>query len=115
MAAMEKQPLTWATFESFRSHLPKSWNQSEVGRFNKIVNDLEDAYAVDLSTFRIEDAEMKPRLIQVSRIGVSGHRRAPVYSDEKYCDEQVARRKIDGIVFYFQNLQPAPERPKVGF
>jgi hypothetical protein len=115
MPVVDKRPLTWATFQSFLSHLPKLWDKNEVSRFHKIVTDLEEAYSIDLSTFRIEDVEMKPRLIGVSRIGYSGRSRRPEYTDEVYCDEQIARRKVDGVVFYFQNLQPALERAKVGF
>jgi hypothetical protein len=110
-----KQHLALANFEAFRSHLPNSWDENEVSRFHKIVTELEDAYGLDLSSFRIPDAEMKPVLIGVSRIGRSGQRRPSQYSGKKYCDDRVAQRKVDGIVFYFQNLQPVPERPKVGF
>jgi hypothetical protein len=107
MNAADRQALVWATFEAFRSHLPKSWDQNEISRFHKMIIDLEEAYSVDLSTFRIEDAEMKPRFLGGARMGYSSRvASAAQYSDKK-CDEQVARRKVDGIVFYLQNLQPA--------
>jgi hypothetical protein len=84
-------------------------------QFHEIVTALEQAYAVDLSSFRIPDSEMKRMIVGVSRIPRSGRRRPPQMSDERYCDEQVALRKVDGIVFYFQNLQPPAERQKFGF
>jgi hypothetical protein len=110
-----KQRLAWTNFEAFRSHLPRSWDEDEVSRFHKIVSELEEAYEFDLSSFRISDAEVKPILIGASRIGRSGRRRPNQYSAKKYCDQEVALRKVNGVVFYFQSLQPAPERPKVGF
>jgi len=110
-----KRSLAWARFEAFRSHLPQSWNANAASQFHETVTALEQAYAVDLSSFRISDSEMKRMIVGVSRSGRSGRRRPPQMSDEPYCDEQVARRKVDGIVFYFQNLQPPPERQKFGF
>jgi len=111
-----KQSVAWAQFEAFRSHPPIWWDEAGVGQFHGIVTALEDAYAVDLSSFRIPAAEVKPRVVGVSRIPRSGRFPARTQmSDKRYCNEQFALRQVEGIVFYFQNLQPSPEPKKVGF
>jgi hypothetical protein len=110
-----KQSLALARFEAFRSHLPHSWDEGAVSQFQEIVAALEEAYAVDLSSFRIRDADMKRITVGVSRIGYSGRRGPVQMSKERHCDERVARRQVDGIVFYSKNLQPPPERRKLGF
>ncbi|MGC9946151.1 MAG: hypothetical protein ABSF64_07250 [Bryobacteraceae bacterium] len=87
-----------------------------MAQLHEIVTALEEAYAVDLSSFRVPGAELKPRIVGVSRAPRSG--RFPArkqMSDKSYCDEQFVLRQMEGIVFYFQNLQPQPERRKLGF
>jgi len=87
-----------------------------VSDFHKIVDALEEAFGADLSVFRIPDAQMKPLVVAARPASRSG--RLPGYvqrSKEKYCDEQFALRQIDGIVVYFENLQPSPGRPRFGF
>jgi hypothetical protein len=115
MGDANKQSLARAGFGAFRSHLPHSWDESAVSQFHESVAALEEAYAVDLSSFKIQDADMKRITVGVSRIGHSGRRRAVQMSNKRYCDEPLALRRVDGIVFYFQNLQPPPERQKLGF
>lgn len=112
----KKESLAWARFQALRSHPPSSWDEGAVAQFHEIVTALEEAYAVELSSFRIPDAEMKPRIVGVWRASHSG--RFPArkqMSDKRYCDEQFVRRQMEGIVFYFQSLQPPPDRQKFGF
>jgi hypothetical protein len=110
-----KQSLAWARFEALRSHPPRLWDETNAAQFHEIVTALEEAYAVGLTSFRAPDAHLKQRIVGVSRIGYSGRRRPSQMSDERYCDEQFVQRKIECIVFYFQNLQPPPDRQKFGF
>jgi len=110
-----KHSLAWARFEALRSHPPRLWDETAVVQFHEIVTALEEAYAVDLTSFRVPDAHLKQRVVGVSRIGYSGRRRPPQVSDERYCEERFVQRQIEGIVFYFQNLQPPPDRQKFGF
>lgn len=113
---INKQSLAWARFEALRSHPPQSWDESAVSQFHEIVSSLEEAYALDLSSFRVPNAEMKPRVVGVSRAPRSGRFPGRVQmSDKPYCDEHFVQRQIEGIAFYFQNLQPSPERQKFGF
>jgi hypothetical protein len=71
---------------------------------------------VNLSAFRIPDSEITQKIIAVQRAPRSG--RFPgrtQMSEKRYCNEKFARRQVEGIVLYFQNMQPPPERPKFGF
>ena len=110
-----KQSLAWARFEALRSHPPRQWDETAVSQFNEIVTALEQAHSEDLTSFRIPDSHLKQRIVAVSRIGYRGRRRPPQMSEKRYCDEQFAQRQMEGIVFYFQNLQPQPDRQKIGF
>jgi hypothetical protein len=110
-----KQSLAWARFEALRSLPPRSWDETAVSQFHEIVTALEEAYAIELSSFRVPDAEMKRSIVGVSRRGYSGRSRPPQMSDKRYCDEQFVRRQVEGIVLYFRNLQPPPERQRLGF
>jgi hypothetical protein len=111
-----KQGLAWARFQALRSNSPNWWDERDVSQFHEIVSALEGAYAVNLSSFRIPNAELKPRIVGVQRAPRSG--RFPArrqMSDKRYCNEQFARRQMEGIALYFQSLQPPPERQKLGF
>jgi hypothetical protein len=116
MDIANKQSLAMARFQAFRTSPPSSWDESAVSQFNEVVSALEEAFEIDLSTFRIVDAELKPRVVSFRRASYSG--RFPArkqMSDKRFCDVHFLQRQIDGIAFYFQNLQPTPERPKIGF
>jgi hypothetical protein len=111
----EKQSLAWARFQALRGH-PPDWDVAGVSLFHEIVSALEEAFAADLSSFRVPSAEMKQRVVGGSLAPRSG--RFPArkqMSDKLYCDEHFVQRQIDGIVFYFQNLQPSGGRQKFGF
>ena len=110
------QSLAWARFEALRNHPPPFWDEAGVSQFHDIVAALEDVYGIDLSAFRIPNADVKPRVVQVSRAPYSG--RFPArkrMSEKRYCEGHIVRRHMEGIVLFFQNLQPAPERRKIGF
>jgi len=111
-----QQSLAWAQFEALRIHQPKSWDEAAVSTFHEIVTSLEDGFGVDLSAFRVPATDMKPRTLGGSRASYSG--RFPArkqMSVQRYCDDAVIRRHIDGIALYFQSLQPAAEVRKIGF
>jgi hypothetical protein len=116
MDIANKQSLAMAQFQAFRSSPPTLWDEIAVSQFNEVVSVLEEAFEKDLSSFRIPEAELKPRVGSSRRASYSGRFPASKQmSQKRYCDEKFAQRKIDGIVFYFQNLQPTPGRPKIGF
>jgi hypothetical protein len=116
MGSTHKQSVAWVRFVALRNDQPPRWDEREVSRFHEIVTELEEAFAVDLSAFRIPDSEMKQRIVGVQRAPRSGRFPARTQMSEKrYCDEQFARRQMEGTMLYFQSLQPPPERPKFGF
>lgn len=110
-----KQGLSWARFEALRSHPPPSWDEGAVSQFHEIITALEEAYAVDLSSFRVPDTEMKPIVVALSRARPGRYPARRQMSDRRYCDEQFVRRQMEGIALYLQNLQPPPERQRLGF
>lgn len=116
MDIQSEQGFAWARFQALQSHPPSSGSEGEVSQFHEIVSALEKAYGLDLSAFRIPDAEMKPRIISSQRAPYSG--RFPArrrVSDRRSCDIQFLLRQMDGIALYFQNLQPITEHNKIGF
>jgi len=116
MDSTHEQSLVWARFEALRIHPPPSWDEDAISQFHEIVTALEEAYTADLSSFRVPDAEMKRRTVGGSRPSHSGRFQArKQMSSKRYCDGQFVRRQMDGIVLYFRNLQPSPERKKLGF
>lgn len=113
-----KRSLAFAQFDAFRNHPPRAFDEDEVTQFHQIVTALEEASGEDLSSFRIPDSQMKRRVVSVGPVRArpgrppSGGRKM---SDKRYCDDSFIRRQIEGIVSYFQNLRPPPERRKIGF
>lgn len=54
-----KRSLAWARFMALRNSPPNRWDEAAVGSFHEIVIALEEAFEVDLSTFRIPDERMQ--------------------------------------------------------
>jgi hypothetical protein len=131
MDIANKQSLAWARFQALRSHPPSSGDEGEVSQFDEIVYALEEAFSVDLTAFRIPEAELKQyedesgstawvdagrHVGRLSRAPYSGpFLTGKQISEKRFCDVRFLQRQIDGIAYYFQNLQPTPERPKIGF
>ena len=122
MDSANKQSLALARFQAFQSHPRSSVDEGEVSQFHEIVSGLEEAFDVDLSSFRIPEAELKQYEDESgSTAWVDAGRhvgRFPVskkMSGKRFCDVRFFQRQIDGIAFYFQNLRPKPERKNIGF
>jgi hypothetical protein len=125
MDIANKQSLAWARFQALLSHPLSSGDESEVSQFHEIVSALEEAFNVDLSSFRIPEAELKQSEDESgSTAWEDAGRRAPhpgryparkQMSDKRFCDVHFLQRQIDGIALYFQNLRPAPKRQNIGF
>jgi hypothetical protein len=102
-----------------------------VSQFHEIVSALEEAFKLDLSSFRIPEAELKQsedesgntawedagrHVDRFSRTPYSGHIPArKQMSDRRFCNVPFLQRQIEGIALYFQNLRPEPERQNIGF
>jgi hypothetical protein len=131
MDVANKQSLALARFQALLSHPPSLGGEGEVLQFHEIVSALEEAFNVDLSSFRIPEAELKQyedesgstawvdagrHVGRLSPAPYSGSFPAGTQmSDKRFCDVHFLRRQIDGITYFFQNLRPATERPKIGF
>lgn len=118
MDIANKQSLAWAQFQAFRSSQPMLWDESAVSQFNEVVSALGEAFETDLSSFHIPEAALKQYEDESGSTSWVDAGRFPTrkqMAEKRYCDEKLALRKIDGIVYYFQNLQPMAERPKIGF
>ena len=131
MDIANKQSLALARFQALLSHPLSSGDEGEVSQFHEIVSALEEAFNVDLSSFRIPEAELKQsedesgstawedagrHVVRFSRAPYSG--RFPArkqMSDKRFCDVHFLQRQIDGIALYFQNLRPTPKRQNIGF
>ena len=120
MDIANKQSLAWARFQALRSHPPSSGDEGEVSQFHEIVSALEEAFNIDLSSFRIPEAELKQSEDESGSTSWedagrhSFHARKRM-SDKRFCDVHFLQRQMDGIAFYFQNLRPTPERQNIGF
>jgi hypothetical protein len=126
-----KQSLAWARFQALRSHPPSSGDEGEVSQFHEIVSALEEAFNLDLYSFRIPEAELKQyedesgstawvdagrHVVRSNWTPYPGHFPAgKQMSDKRFCDVHFLQRQIDGIAIYFQNLRPTPERQNIGF
>jgi hypothetical protein len=115
-----KQSLAWARFQALLSHPFSSGDEGEVSKFHDIVFALEEAFNVDLSLFRIPEAELKQYEDESGSTSWVDAGRFPArkqMSQKRYCDVHFLQRQIDGIAIYFQNRRPTPERQNknIGF
>jgi hypothetical protein len=120
MDIANKQSLSLARFQALQSHPPSSGGEGEVSQFHEIVSALEEAFSVDLSSFRIPEAAMKQFEDESGSTAWvdAGRGRFPAHkqvSSRRFCDIHLLQRQIDGVAFYFQNLTPPPERKNIGF
>jgi len=100
----------WAKFIAYRDNLPDSFDEEEVDKYHKLVSSLQEASGENLADFRIPKSEMKPKVVAATL----GSRRRPgrvTYSPQRYCDRRFIQQQIDGIVHYFQSLQPPRKKP----
>jgi hypothetical protein len=125
-----KQSLAWSRFQALLSHPFSSGDEGEVSQFHEIVSALQEAFNVDLSSFRIPETELKQYEDESgSTAWVDAGRsigRTPYpgafpagkqMSEKRFCNVHFIQRQIDGIAFYFQNREPTLERQNknIGF
>jgi hypothetical protein len=117
-----KQSLAWARFQALLSHPLSSAGEGEVSQFHEIVSALEEAFNLDLSLFRIPEAELKQYEDESGSTAwedagrnVGRFPARKQMSDKRFCDVHFLKRQIDGIALYFQNLRPTPRRQNIGF
>jgi hypothetical protein len=89
-----------ARLESLKENIPSQIGTSEVADYHSILEGLQGACGDDLAAFRISEAEMKPKLIQVQRGSFRGGPGRATYSKEKYCERTLFSRQISGLSRY---------------
>lgn len=109
-----KWQLAWAKFDAFKENLPSWIGESDVAEFHSILDLLQESSGEDTSPFRIPVDAINPRITS-KRFGGRRHPSRTTYSNKKYCDDDVMRRKIAEVENYFRNIQPPPREPKYGF
>jgi hypothetical protein len=122
MDVCNKQSLAWARFQALQSHPPSSGDEGEVSQFHEIVSELEEAFNVDLSSFRVPEAKLKQYEDESGSTAwedagrnVGRFPARKQMSDKRFCDVRFLQCQIDGIALYFQNLRPTPKRQNIGF
>jgi hypothetical protein len=114
-----------AQLQAMQINRPSSGDEGEVSQFHEIVDALEEAFKVDLTSYRIQDADLKQYEDEsgsTSWVDAGRHvdrfSLAPAskqMSAKRYCDVHLLQRKIDGVALYIQTLIQTPERKKIGF
>jgi hypothetical protein len=110
MADDRQWALAWAKFEAMYKNLPTSVTENHVRDFHEILGLLEEASSEDLASFRVSDSRVQPRLTSFNY--VTGRKN---YSATRYCDRAYLMTQMDGVRGYFDNLQPPPQKARVGF
>jgi hypothetical protein len=100
--------LAWARFDSLRENPPLYWNENEVMKYNAILKELEQASGENLSAFQVAENEFKMTTWLEADEGA-------VKVEERTCDNQAVHRKMEGVVKYFQYLQPQAKAKTYGF
>jgi hypothetical protein len=96
-------------------NVPVLIGENVVRDFNAIVLALQVAsHDENMFHFRIGDTELRPRVVSVQRPG----RRSPGrlnYSKENYCDSNLFKRQLDGLLGYIKKIGPLTRRePEIG-
>jgi hypothetical protein len=123
MDIADKQRRALASLLAFQTNPPSFWDENAVSQFNEVVSALGKAFErdeIDLSSFLISEAELKPYEDESGSTSWVEAGRFPARKqmpEKRYCDENFAQRKLDSLVIYFQNPQPKPERQNknIGF
>jgi hypothetical protein len=100
-----------ARLNSLRKNLP-SWTTEAVAReFNSMVQQLEDELQdPEITSFLIADRDIKPKIVSVAP------GRGANYSKDKYCDNQLFKRQVEGLWEYLVDSKviesdtPEPKR-----
>jgi len=96
---------------SLRKNLPSYTKESVAHEFNSMVHQLEEELQdPEIASFRIPESDIKPRIVSF----VPG--RQVNYSEDKYCDNQLFKRQVDGLWEYLvdshviESDNPKPKR-----
>jgi hypothetical protein len=100
-----------ARLNSLRKNLPSYTKESAAREFNSMVQQLEEELQdPEIASFLISESDIKPRIVSF----VPG--RQVNYSEDKYCDNQLFKRQVDGLWEYLVDSRvidadnPEPKR-----
>ena len=98
-----------AKLDALAANIPSRIKQSLVDEFHELLELFANATAQDIAVFRIPEDKMQKVIISFRPAG----RRLPgstQYSDEKYCDDNFFKRRLQEVKLYFANFQPPHKR-----
>jgi hypothetical protein len=94
--------VAWARFTAFQKAPPSWWDTQTVQDFHDVLAALEEASPGDaLTAFRIPQQRMAPQ--QTSLNSMTGE---ATYTDERFCDDDFAKRQVEGVAAYFVGRNP---------
>jgi len=82
-------------------------------KYHEILAALGRVSGENLSAFRVADSELQARAPSWTR----GTSREPpsLTVHKRYCKDQYMREQMEGVLMYFENLQPAAKPKTIGF
>jgi hypothetical protein len=107
MIDAKKWALARARFDALRKNVPKEVDRSRIDEYHQILDGLQQASGEDLSTFRIPESEVKPRIVGAVP-GTRSHPGRLLYGHEE-CDESFFARQIESLANYLGTIE-APKR-----
>jgi hypothetical protein len=100
-----------AKLSTLRKNFPNAVNEPLARDFNSMIQQLEEELQdPEISNFVIPEADIKPRIVSF----VPG--RSVNYSKDKYCDNGVFKRHLEGLWAYLEDIgivetQPSKQKP----
>ncbi len=107
----KKWRLSVVEFEAMHTNMPLRMSERFVSDYHGVLDKMADASEEDLDSFRIPASELKPRVESV-QLEVLNSPRKTNYSKDKYCDENLFRRKIDALARYLPSIEERIRQPK---
>jgi hypothetical protein len=100
----KKWRLAVVQFRALHDHIPNLVQEKLVQEYHAILDLLAAASEEDLDSFRIPNAELKPRVTG----GQIGGYRSPgktFYSKDNFCDRNLFQRKLDSLANYLPGIE----------
>ncbi len=101
-----------ARFEGFRKNIPPAIRENVVDDYHRIVDAIAEATGEDLSVFKIQPDELKPKLLSVRPGSFSGRPGSAHYSTDKYCDDSRFQSQVDSLAEYLERIGHRRDLPQ---
>ncbi len=110
MSNVDKLRRAFSILNSLKQNVPQNHEISEkyVIEYHRVLEELQKQ-GIDIQEFKIEPAQVKPRLI--SSNSLTGER---TYSEGKYIERSFFLMKLDSLLGYF-TLTIEDRKPQIGF